>query len=148
MLFWEWSWRREGSREHRNIVEIENGLEMLLKLNFTHITALLRVNGSTKGMVWTALTPFLISHQFSTPKHHKQSYGWTKKQSVCYVNIAPRQMSSSTPIWLFATQLPPFMQIYYKLHIHILYMHIRVPVCVWPEASSPRDRCHQPSVFL
>lgn len=102
--------RGEGRREHKNTVELENDLEMMRELNFTYLAALLGINGSTKGMVWMAGFRALRNlHRFPTLKHHKQSDDRTKKQSVCYANIASGQMSSSTPIWLFATQLPPFI---------------------------------------
>lgn len=45
---------REGRREHKNTIELENDLDMMLEINFTSLTALLRMSGNAKG--WLGMT--------------------------------------------------------------------------------------------
>lgn len=45
---------REGKREHKNTIELENDLDMMLEINFTYLTALLRMSGSAKE--WLGMT--------------------------------------------------------------------------------------------
>lgn len=45
---------REGRRGHKNTIELENDLDVMLEINFTYLTALLRMSGSAK--VWLGMT--------------------------------------------------------------------------------------------